>query len=481
MSVRKSLAWNYGSHLLVFAVTLGSAIIMSRLLTPHELGVFGVGIAISGILTTLSYFGVANYLIRDHELSAETVATGFTINAILCLVVGTMLWLVGTVGQPLFSGPAIPRVLRWLALVPLIGMFEFLPATLLTRNMQFGTISSLQFGKALVNAAVMIGFAFAGWSYLSPAFGAVASAAFGALGFSLLGRRHVSFRLSLKGGWTVVIFALQMIFAGGISVLAARLAELIVAHQLGLTALGLYTRASGLAAMVWDGAYGLSTRVIYVQMAAELREQGSLRVTFLRATKLLTAIMWPAMAGIAVLAGPIVHFLYGAQWDGAALPLALLMAGQIIAIGFAMNWELCVLTNHTAWQARTEAVRAAIGLAAFAIGAMFSLATATIGRIIEALLGYIIYRPKMAEMARTTSAEVREAYNGSSLLTIMAVGPAIGLMIFSQWSHSTPMSQVAAAVMTGIGLWILMLCIIRHPLFDEIKLLVQRQSMSVGG
>lgn len=477
MSIRTSLAWSYGAHLLVFAVTFGSTIIMSRLLTPRDLGVFGVGMAISGILTTFSYFGVTNYLIRDRDLSDETIATSFTINGILCLIVGSLLLLAGTVGHSLFLDPAIPRVMQWLSLVPLIGIAEFLPATLLTRDMRFSVTSTIQFGKALANAAVMTVAALFGWSYLSPALGAIAGAIFGAIGYSLLGRSHVSFRLSFKGGWAIVVFAVQMISGGGVAVLAARFAELLVAQQLGLIALGLYTRASGLAAMVWDGAYGLSTRVIYVQMATELREQGSLKATFLRATKLLTAIMWPIMAGIAVLAGPIIHLLYGARWDGAALPLSLLMVGQFIAIGYGMSWELCVLTGRTGWQARTELLRAVVGLAAFAVGVLFNLSAAAAARIIEAVLGYLVYRPKMADMAGAPPAEVSAAYNGNLFLAACAVGPAFLLMSLSRWSPATSITEVTFAIVVGVAGWIAMLHLIRHPLLDEAHQLLGGQTV----
>jgi O-antigen/teichoic acid export membrane protein len=475
MSIRTSLVWTYAAHLVVFAVTFGSTIIISRLLTPHDLGVFGVGMAISGILGTISLFGIANYLIRDHELSVPTIATGFTVNALLSLAMSSVLWLLGTVGHPLFSDLAIPRVLQWLAFVPVIGIFEFIPATLFAREMRFGATSLLQLGKAMVNATTAIGFAYSGWSYLSPAIGAVMGAAFGALGYSILGRRHVSLRLSLRGGREIVTFAVQMISAGGISILTARMSELIVAHFLGLSALGLYTRASGLASMVWEGAYGLSTRVIFVQMAAELRERGSLVETFLRATKLLTAIMWPVMGGIAVLSGPIVHILYGPQWDGVALPLTILMVGQFIAIGFAMNWELCVLTNRTAWQARVEAGRAIMGLVVFAAGAIFSLPAATIGRVVDALIGYVIYRPKMAEMAHCTLADVQQAYNGSLFLTAVAIGPAAIMMMLFGWSSLISPDWIAAIIMIGGVSWLGVLNVIGHPLFHELRLLVRRK------
>lgn len=467
MSVRTALVWNYGSHLLIFAVTMAGLIAMARLLTPVELGIFGVGMAISGLMAAFSHFGVANYLIRHHDLTADVIATGFTVNSSLSIGVSALLWLLGTVGQPLFSTPQIADVLRWLSIVPLFAIFEFLPSTMLTRNMGFGRLSATQLGKVVVNVGVMVAAAFSGWSYLSPAFGAIASAVFGAIAFSLAGRSYVSLRLSLRNARSVLIFTLQMISAGGIPILATRASELIVAQFLGLGALGVYTRATGLANMVWDGAYGLSTRVIYVKMARELREYGSFKETYLHSVKLLTAVMWPTMAGIAVLAGPIIYWLYGSQWQGAAAPLALLMLGQIVAMSFAMNWELCILANRTGWQARVEALRAGIGLAAFTVGSLFSLPLATSGKILEAVLGYVIYRPKMVEMAQTTQIEISQAYRQSPLLAAVAVAPAFWLLLVSMWAPSVPLGSLIGAIAAGVVLWAAALVTLKHPLADE--------------
>lgn len=474
-SVRASLAWSYGAHALVFAVTFAGMVVVSRLLTPRELGIFGVGFAIAGVLSAVSQFGVANFLIREREVTPQVVATCFTVNAALSLAIAAVLLLLGTAGAPLFADSAIPAVLLLLALLPAIALFEMVPAALMTRDMRFGPLSLLQLGKAAVNAGAMVWSAYAGWSYLSPAIGAVAGAAFGAIAFTLAGWRTLAMRLSLTGGRKVTVFAFHMMAAGGVPVLTARLAELVVAQMLGLAALGVYTRASQLAAMVWDGAYGLSTRVIYVQIAAEQRARGSLRETYLRASRLLSAVMWPAMAGIAVLAGPIVHHIYGPQWDDAALPLALLMVAQCVAIAFAMSWELCVLTDRTAWQARVEAVRAIAGLAVLAIGALVSMPAAAVGRIVDALIGLAVYRPRMPEMAGASAAETRRAYAGNALLAALAIAPVTVLMTVGGWEPETPLMAVGAAVTVGGVLWLAALAVTRHPLFVELKAITARR------
>ena len=54
---------------------------------------------------------------------------------------------------------------------------------------------------------------------------------------------------------------------------------------------------------------------------------------------MITALMWPALIGLAILSGPVVLLLYGAKWLPAALPLSALLVAQFIGVSFGMNWE----------------------------------------------------------------------------------------------------------------------------------------------
>lgn len=475
-SVRASLIWSYAAHLVGFVIGFGAIVAISRLLTQRELGIVGVGLAIAAILNVLSSFGVANFLVRDrdHVPGEGLVRTCFTVNGILCVIVSAVLLSLGLLGGELFSEPAIGRVLIVLAPVPLFAIFEMLPSAMLTREMRFGPLSLLQVGKGIASAVVMVVAALRGWSYLSPAFGALAGGIFGAVATSLVGRRYVRVGFSLRGATEVARFTVQIVAVAGIPLLTSRFAELVVAQFLGLAALGLYTRATGFAALVWDYAYGLSTRVIYAQMAQDIRNTGSLRDSFLAATRMLTAVFWPAMLGVAVLAGPIMHYLYGPRWDAAALPLAILMVAQAIAIGFAMAVELCVLTGRMGWQVKVETGRALVSLLALTVGAMISLPAAALGRVVDSLAGYLAYRPKMPEMAGASARETRQAYGSSLLAALLTVMPVALVMGLNGWSPSAPLLQIGLAVALGCLAWISVLARTGHPLWAELRKLLMR-------
>ena len=199
LSIRRSLAWMTLSQSGLFVLQFGSSVVLSRLLTPYDMGVYAVALAIVGLLTTLRSVGLTSYVVRAPELDHTLSASVFTINAALCLLMAALIAGLGMVGSAFLGEPGVKDVLRVLALLPLLGIAEFLPAAGLERHGDFRTIGVVNFFRTLVGTVVTIGLAFEGWSYMSLAYGQVAAGMIAVACFTAFGRRYVLMRLGLAG------------------------------------------------------------------------------------------------------------------------------------------------------------------------------------------------------------------------------------------------------------------------------------------
>jgi O-antigen/teichoic acid export membrane protein len=206
------------------------------------------------------------------------------------------------------------------------------------------------------------------------------------------------------------------------------------------------------------------TRTIFIQLAADHRDRVSLRATFLLGLDVVTASIWPILMGIAVLSKPVVYVLLGEKWLGAALPLSLLVTAQFIVLCFGMNWELFVLRGEMGRLVRFECIRAVVGVIGFAVGSLFGVATAAIGRIAEAVFGFALYRPYVSKFAEAQIGEIHRVYYRGAVLTFLAVIPSFVLMVVYDWSHAIPFWLLAAAVTLGVALWTSALIALSHPL-----------------
>lgn len=472
MSVRKSLAWSYGSQAFTFIVMFGSSIVVARLLSPREVGVYAIAMAAAGILAVFTSFSIQTYIIREGQLTQDLLRSVYSVNLLMNLLLALLTATAGLVELFVFNQPDIGAVLLLAALGPILGIFEFVPSALYQREMNYGVLSRVGMVRTVLNSATVVSCAYGGLGSLSPAIGPLVAGVFSVVYYNIRRRKDVVFRPTRQRLKPIIIFGFQMMSIGGVAQIAQRATDIILGSMLGLTALGMYSRASNLSGMIFSNVYGQATGVIFVKLSNDLRDKGTVHETFVQSMKLITCIMWPLLIGVAILSRPMIHILYGDKWLDAALPLSLLMVAQFVVLGFGMNWELFVLRRETALQTRYEMLRAIATLVVVTIGCLFSIAGAAAGRVAEAILGYFLYRPHMDRMAGTTKGELERVYAESFLLMAVAVAPALALMLFCGWAADTSPLLIFAAVGLGIGAWFAIMVVRRHPAVDEMQRMV---------
>lgn len=475
MSVRKSLAWTYVSQALAFFITFGSTIVVARLVTPRDFGIFAMAGAVTTVINVLMQFGLAKYLMREAELSRDVLRSVFTVNVLMSLVYFGSIVLGGLGADYLFGSAEVGHFLFVFALFPLFAMMEFIPAALCARDMRFGIIAIMAVLRAVVMAVVTIVMAWLGYAYMSFAWAQVLAWLATSIGFNIAVWRPDVWRLRFIGIRTVLQFGTQMIGISGINQLNTRIGEMTLGSLLGLTSLGIFTRASSLPQTLYSNVFGAGSNVVFSRLSSDLREHGEIHETYLRFMRLLLGLLWPTMFGIAILAQPVIAILYGAKWQAAAAPLALLTIAAAITVAIGMTAEIFILRHQTSRQVRIEIFRAFFGYSAFTAGAMVSLTFAAAAKVAEAAFAFLLYRKPMAELLGGPNGALRRTYLEGLMVTAAAVLPALLLMIWYDFAPDTPLPQIAVAIVAGVIMWLALLIKVQHPLYLEAARLIAKR------
>jgi O-antigen/teichoic acid export membrane protein len=475
MSIRRNLVWAAAAQILFFGLQFATQILVTRLLSPYEVGIYAVALSTNGLLATLQTFGLLSLLVREPELDRPLIDTVFTINAALNVTLSLLVFLASFVAARVYAEPGVGSVMALIAVAPLISLFELRPSGLLQRELQFDKIAIVSASKATTASVVTILGVLTGHGYMSMAWGNLAGTIAAVVVVNVFGRRHIALTLSLARWRTVMTFGLRMIAIGGVNTLSTRLGELILGRLLGLSALGLFSRAASLHSMLWDNIHTVFTKVIFADLAEQHRKSGTLRQAYLGVLANMTALLWPAFAGVAVLSGPIVHLLYGSRWTGAAPLLSILALAGILLTCVTMTWEVFVIRDETKLQVKIEYRRAGLSLAYFTGGALAGgVIGAAVARVVDAITAIVLYRPPLARLTETTTADVTPIYGRSLLLAAAAIAPAAALMLKAHGDPAVPLWQVALAVALGVGLWGIALILCRHPLVNEARRVLSR-------
>lgn len=473
-SVRRGLAWMTLSQGGLVVMQFGASLVLARLLTPYETGVFAVAAAMAGLLGMLRTIGLSSYVIRAPAVDAAFLAGVFTVNAVLSAAVSVLIVAMSLLGGHLLGEPGVRDVLMLLAVVPLLACLELLPAACIERQGNFRPIAMINLGRHLVATITMLGFVIAGHSYMSLAYGQVAGAVVAVVAINMVGRRFVSLRVSLQGWRDITRYGLDMLATTGIASTHLRLLDIILGWMLGLHALGIYARAAGLVMMLWENFQAIMMRVLFVDLVAQRRMGLSFRHTYLRMMGINTALLWPTFGGLAVVSGPVLLTLYGEQWVGGAPVLSLLSISGLIGTTLLMAWEIFLALEQTRRLAKFQAVQSLVGAVMFAVGCLGGIAGAAGARIIEALFGVVLYRPHLARMAEVNRGDILPILGRSAMLTVLAVAPAAVVMAMHDWSAYAPLLQVLPAVALGVVCWAVGLWQFDHALYQEVRRMAGR-------
>lgn len=310
-SIFFSAVERYGS-LVLFLV---STAVMSRLLTPAEFGIYAVINAVIAVISaSFQEFGGANYLIQKKGLSEQNIRTAFTITFCISIVIALTLFLCRDVMVWFFKQEGLSAGMAVSALNLALSPFSVVISALLRRDLEFGKLAICSLASSLVSISVSIALALLHYSYMAPIWGAVAGNIVGTVLLVGIYKNGRIFRPSLVEYSDVISFGL---YSGGISIINVfyNLApQLFLARILDFAAVGLYSRATGIT-QVFDRLVGqVLSPVIMPAIFAQTKAGGNLKRIYLESIALLTAVHWPFLLFVAIMARPIILIWLGPTW-----------------------------------------------------------------------------------------------------------------------------------------------------------------------
>jgi O-antigen/teichoic acid export membrane protein len=250
--------------------------------------------------------------------------------------------------------------------------------------------------------------------------------------------------------------------------ITSRAPELVIGRLIDNAAVGLFARASGLALQLRMLVAGAVTGVFYPAFR-RVRDSGEpLGPPYLRVVAAYTGVTWPAMAGIAVLAEPIIHLLYGTRWIAAAPLLGWVALAQLCYVALPLNGDLPLLLDRMKSLIRRNVIETAASVLLLALSAPFGLIWVAISRFAHGLVFMVLYAPMMREMLGFRWRDLAVIYLRSLVVTAAAVAPV--LVSYQVWSPASQAGalQMLATASTGALLWLAALRLAGHPLYAEI-------------
>lgn len=458
----------YGLRLL----GLVSTMLVSRLLTPEEIGTFAVASAIVMIMSEFRTLGAGGYLVREEIIDESKIRSALGLTVLISWGLGFFVLFSAIPVAHFYDLPAIAPIFAILSLSFFLAPYISLPVALLTRHMMFRVQMIIKLVAALIGFAVTIGLILLGFSYYSLALGQVAIVLVLSTLFFCFRPAEMVWLPRFSGMKQVASFGIYSSLSSFFAKAQLTLPDMIIG-KMGITAqVALYSRGLGLVTFLSQTVVRGVAPVALPFLAETRRDGGDVSGAYIRASSMVGALVMPVLIVASIASLPIIRVFFGSQWDAAAPLAAWLCIWAALRSTISFSNELLLSDKREKVMVIKDAI---VFLALFAViiisfngglhriaqgfvlvGAFEVLLTISILRYLTGLSfqGFIIaWIPNVIIAA------------GCAFMTLL-IGYFINYQDYPAW-HS-----VLAIALIMPPWWLTLLRLCRHPLNDEIWSLV---------
>ena len=178
------------------------------------------------------------------------------------------------------------------------------------------------------------------------------------------------------------------------------------------------------------------------------------------------------MAGIAVLAAPLVDLLYGPRWAEAAPLLIWVALSQLCYVAVPLNGDLPILVGRMRQLIRYNIYETIASVLLLALAAPFGLVWVAASRVAHGLYWIAVYAPFLREIVDVSWPALLKVWGKSLAGTIAAIAPVLASYVWWAGPAQAGLGQIGLGVAAGVVCWLATLALIRHSLFGEITALL---------
>lgn len=324
------VVWNY----LVFALSKSSTLIMTivlaRLLTPADFGLFALALVVVNLFDYVKDLGVGAALVQSRERWSRIAPTGLTLSVAFGVLAGGGLAATADLTAAALGHPALAPLVRVLAVALAVSALSTVPAARMRRRLDFRRRLLPEFAGAVAKTVLSVWLAVAGFGVWSLVYGQLAAVAVTTALYWLVARQAPRPGWDRAAGRGLVGFGMPVTAVTLVAFAIYNVAYVIVGIRLGDAELGLFSLAYRLPELIVLNLCVVVSDVVFSAMSRMQDDRPGLAGYFTGVLTAVVAVTAPIGVAMAVTATDVVALMYGPAFAGAADDLALLALFAVV-------------------------------------------------------------------------------------------------------------------------------------------------------
>jgi len=325
--VQKGISWNAIQLITSKAATILIRLILTKLLLPHDFGLFAMVLMSLGIINTFADFGLQNALIQreqDNNSSLRydsafwflTLTGGLWVVFVLIVVSPFLAWF--------YNEPRLFYIAAAMSMSIFLQNSSIIPLVILTRRMHFQYIVIAEISGTFISSIAAMIMAFTGAGYWTLVTQQLIMISLTNVFLWYYCGWFPTYRFSWHTLQDVVGYSGYMLGSRVVYYVRTNMATFFISIILGAEALGIYTLALTLTENIRTQLSSIISRVMLPAYSKLQNSPNRIRSSYLAINRAMPLMLFPVLLPMLLYADPIISFLFNDNWTRAILPVQIL-------------------------------------------------------------------------------------------------------------------------------------------------------------
>lgn len=329
----------FGAQGAIFAINLGTVMILARMLTPHDFGLLAMVMTLMGVLRIFKDAGLSTPTIQREGITHAQVSNLFWINFGLSSFIGLLFALSAPAISWFYKEPHLVGITVVLSFTFILEGSVTQPQAILSRQMRFGLLAWIGIASMLAGSAVGISMAWKACGYWSLVGLQLTTPAVAFILTWIGSSWHPQFPTKDTETRSLVTFGANLAVSNLIWTLARNADGVLIGSFFGSNALGLYSRASLLLYRPIEQLL-IPIQSVFLPMVCRIQsEPERYRRVALQVFEAVALMSFIVAGLLLALARPLTLVLLGPKWEEAVPIFSGFAIGSVfIPLSCASSW-----------------------------------------------------------------------------------------------------------------------------------------------
>lgn len=365
-------------------------IVLARLLSPNEFGLLGMVTIFIAIAQVFVDSGLSQALIRKQNCTDLDYNTIFWVNIIIGILAFVVIWILAPFIADFYDKPELISLTRVLALAIIISSLTLNQQTIITKNLDFKTLTKSSVIGTFVAGIVSIILALYGFGVWSLVWRVIINQAVRSLILWYYNRWLPNFSYSKSILKEHFLFGSNLLMISMVSAVYKSFYNMIIGKNYPVSTLGYYTNAEQYSNMPATSITAITNKVSYPVLSEMQDDNIRLKKSIKKLIEMVMYLSFVILFGLAAVAHPLLIIMLGVKWAPSIAYFQILCFAYAITPLHIINHNIMKIKGRSDLFLKTEIIKYLLFTPLLVLGAIYGIKVLLAGIVLFYWISFFI-------------------------------------------------------------------------------------------